>query len=358
MRDMPDISRYHRQALLREIGEAGQRRLLSSHALVIGCGALGTVSAEILVRAGVGRVTVVDRDVVEATNLQRQFLFDESDARAGLPKAEAARRRLSSINSEVKVRGVVRDFTSGSAEGLATEGGGVGVIVDGTDNFEARYLMNDVSVKTGTPWVYGAAVGMTGMSMTVVPGVTGCLRCLFEEPPESGSAAASETCETVGVFGAVTALIGSVQAGEALKILAVGRDAAAPGLLSVDAWTGVVRRIGTGGVRRSDCPCCGGREFPFLSGARGSQSVVLCGRGSVQVTPGGGGRIELAALAERLRPHGSFEVTRFLVRGVLAQERGDAGAVTLTVFADGRAIVGGVTRVEAARALYARYVGS
>lgn len=357
----PDISRYHRQTLLREIGESGQRRLAASHAMVIGCGALGTVSAEILVRAGVGCVTLVDRDVVELTNLQRQMLFDEADAREGLPKAEAARRRLGAINSELCVRARVTDFTSANAEKLIEQAAAcpaLGVIVDGTDNFETRYLINDLAVKHGVPWVYGAAVGMSGMSMTIVPGVTPCLRCAFEEPPEAGSAAASATCDTVGVFSPVTAIVGSVQAGEALKILAGRADAVAPGLLTIDGWSGAMRRVDLA-TARPDCPCCGRREFPFLSGERGSASVTLCGRGSVQVTPERGGRVDLAALAARLAPHGAFELTRFLVRGVLAGERGDGTSpVTLTVFTDGRAIVGGVTRVEVARALYARYVGA
>lgn len=354
----PDISRYHRQTLLREIGEAGQRRLAESHALIVGCGALGTVSAEILVRAGVGTVTIVDRDVVELTNLQRQMLFDESDAREGLPKAEAARRRLAAINSSVSVNAIVADMSASTAEEVLDRGDAPGVIVDGTDNFETRYLLNDLSVKRGVPWVYGAAVAMTGMTMSIVPGVTPCLRCAFEEPPEPGSASSGATCDVVGVFSPVTAVIGSVQAGEALKILLGKHGALASGLLTFDGWSGALRRVDLSAARRGDCACCGEREFPFLSGARGSASVSLCGRGSVQVIPERAGMIDLPALAARLGAHGAFGATRFLVRGTLEHERGDGrGPVTLTVFPDGRAIIGGVTRLDAARVLYARYVG-
>lgn len=359
MTSLPDLSRYHRQSLLEEIGEAGQRRLASSHAIVVGCGALGTVSAEILVRAGVGSVTVVDRDVVELTNLQRQMLFSEADAREGLPKAEAGRRRLSAINSSVRVNAIIADVTASTAEEILGRGGAPGVIVDGTDNFETRYLLNDLAVARGLPWIYGAAVGMNGMTMTVVPGITACLRCVFEEPPVAGSAAASATCDTVGVFAPVTALIGSVQAGEAIKLLSGRGDGLARGLLTVDGWSGAVRRLDVSGERRAECPCCGLRRFEFLTGERGSSTVKLCGRASVQVTPGTSGRIDLPALAERLRVHGEFEATPFLLRGTLALERGDSGgAVTLMVFADGRAIIGGVSGVELARAFYARYIGA
>lgn len=348
-----NLERYHRQALLREIGEEGQRRIAAGHALIVGCGALGTVAAELLARAGVGTLTLVDRDIVETTNLQRQVLFDERDANEGVPKAEAARRRLREINSGIEVRAVVEDFSCRNTERVLAEADGaaaVGAIVDGTDNFETRYLINDLAVRHGRAWVYGAAVGMTGMSMTVVPGTTACLRCAFEEPPGVGSAAGA-TCDTVGVFSPVTAVVASVQAGEALKVLAGRADAAGRGLLTIDGWGGEHRRVELAGAKRDDCPCCGLRRFPFLIGERGGASAALCGRGSVQVSPETPGKVDLPALAARLSAHGSFEATRFLVRGTLKHE-----GVRLTVFGDGRAIIG-VDRAEAARTLYARYVG-
>lgn len=359
-------ARYHRQALLREVGETGQQRLAQSSALVVGCGALGTVSAELLVRAGIGTVTVVDRDIVEITNLQRQTLFDDTDAREGLPKAEAAHRRLSAVNPDVRVRGVIADFSYRNAEEILIESGletrsteaRSTVIVDGTDNFETRYLLNDLAVKRGVGYVYGAAVGTIGMTMTIVPGRTACLRCAFEEPPEPGSAAASATCETIGVFAPVTAAIGAMQAGEAIKVLLGRFDAINRALLSIDAWTNEVRRVDLSRAKRDECPCCGRGEFPFLNGSRGQSSVVLCGRESVQIAPDRRGRIDLEDLARRLSPHGRFEATRFLVRGEFERERGEGGGpIRLTVFADGRAIVGGTWRVEQARAIHARYVG-
>lgn len=369
-----ELARYHRQVLLREVGEAGQRRLLASHALVVGCGALGTVSAEMLVRAGVGGVTIVDRDVVELTNLQRQVLFDESDVAEGLPKAEAARRKLGAINSGIHVRALVEDFNWKNAERIVLGEGAarVEVIVDGTDNFETRYLLNDAAVKHAIPYVYGAAVATGGMMMAVLPpgGGTGagpCLRCIFEDAPAPGSAGASGTCDTIGVLGPVAAVIANMQCVEAMKIMLGRPDAVGRALVSIDLWDNEVRRLDVSGARRADCPCCGRREFPFLDGRTGTGAVAMCGRSSVQVSPGagegpgaaGGERVSLAALAERLRPHGVFTANRFLVRGVLERERGESGApIELTVFADGRAIIGGTVRAETARAVYARYVGA
>lgn len=354
-------ARYHRQALLREVGEAGQRKLAQSHALIVGCGALGTVSADLLVRAGIGTVTVVDRDIVEITNLQRQTLFDGDDARQSVPKAEAARRRLAAVNPDIRVRGVIADFSFRNAEEILVESALEArstVIVDGTDNFETRYLLNDLAVKRGVGYVYGAAVGTIGMTMTIVPGQTPCLRCAFEEPPEPGSAATSATCETAGVFAPVTAAIGAMQAGEAIKILLGRTDAISRALVSIDAWTNEVRRMDLSRAKGDDCPCCRRREFPFLDGSRGQSAVVLCGRESVQIAPDRPGRFDLEVLARRLSPHGRFEATRFLVRGEFERERGEGGdPIRLTVFTDGRAIVGGTVKFDRARAIYARYMG-
>lgn len=356
---IPD--RYHRQRLLGCIGDAGQARLAASHAIVIGCGALGCTAAEWLARAGVGTLTIVDRDVVEQTNLQRQSLFDERDATEGLPKAEAARQRLAEINSTIAVRAAVSDLSYRTAESLLGDASAVapvGVIVDGTDNFETRYLINDLAVKHGVPWVYGAAVQTTGRVMIVVPRASPCLRCLFDEPPTPGSPAASATCDTVGVLGSAAAIVGAMQAAAALRILAQGEADAPRRLTSIDPWEMQFRSIGLDGSRRADCPCCGAARYEFLSGERGSGSVRLCGRGSVQVTPSAASGIIVERLAERLRPHGIFQATPHLVRGMLDQERGESGIpLSLTVFPDGRAIIGGTSREETARSVYARYVG-
>ncbi len=390
MDHMSDMERYHRQMLLPGIGEAGQRRLLAGRAVIVGCGALGTVAAELLVRAGVGTVTIVDRDVVELTNLQRQVLFDEADARAGLPKAEAARAKLQAINSQVHVEAVVADLEARGAEKLIgrvvgmggrarrvslppapsqregeldaapsqpPEGEGESVLLDCTDNFETRYLLNDAAVKLGVPLVYAGAVGTVGMSMTVLPGEGPCLRCVFEEPPDAGSA---PTCDTAGVLGPVTAMIASVQAAEAIKILAGQRGAVSRELVSVDLWGNSWRRMDLRTARRPECPCCGERRFEFLDGQRGSRAATLCGRGAVQVTPPTvEQRLDLVALATRLGPHATVEASRFLVKGTLWAERGENGEpLELTVFPDGRAIVKGTTELDRARGIYAKYVGA
>lgn len=351
---MSEMARYHRQMLLRGIGEAGQEKLLGSRAVVVGCGALGTVAAELLARAGVGTVVIVDRDVVELTNLQRQVLFDEKDAREGLPKAEAAARKLMTINSGVRVEAVVADFGHRNAEKLTT---GAGVILDGTDNFETRYLLNDVAVKAGVPLVYAGAVGTEGMSFTVLPGEGACLRCVFEEPPDAGSAA---TCDTAGVLGPVTSMIASVQTAEALKVLLGKRGDVGRALVAVDLWANTWRRVDLKDARREDCLCCVQRRFEFLDGERATSAAKLCGRGSVQVNPPTvGARVDLDQLAQRLRPHARVEVTRFMLRGVLGNEKGEEGGlVELTVFPDGRAIVKGTTVVERAKGIYAKYVGA
>ena len=374
--------RYHRQALLREVGREGQARLGAAHALIVGCGALGTVSSEMLARAGVGSLTIVDRDIVEWTNLQRQCLYDESDARDALPKAEAARRRISQINSQIRVRAVIEDFSARNAERIIDGEGGdgqwgdVGVILDGTDNFETRYLLNDLAVKRGIPFVYAAAVGTTGMLMPIAPRSaverlepgaepTPCLRCLFEEPPAPGAGASSETCDTVGVLGPVVAAIANMQAVEAIKMLLGRFDAINRTLTSMDLWSGDIHQLNVARARREDCPCCGLGQMDFLdSTASNGSAVVLCGRNSIQISPAAQGAtgargIDLGALAQRLAPHGGFVATRFLLRGEFAAERSETGQpVALTVFADGRALFTGITQPQRARTLYARYIGA
>ncbi|MFN0134423.1 MAG: ThiF family adenylyltransferase [Phycisphaerales bacterium] len=337
------MSRYSRQVMLPGVGEEGQRRLRGSHAAIVGCGALGCAGAEMLARAGVGRLTIIDRDVVEASNLQRQVLFDESDAGAGRAKAEAAVRRLATVNREVEARAVVAHLDHRNAMRLLD---GAGIIVDGTDNFATRYLLNDVAVREGAPYVYAGVVGTSGMVMGVARGGA-CLRCVFEEPPMAGT---QPTCETAGVLGPAVAVVAGLQAAAVIRWIVGGGTEAV--LTEVDAWTGRSRRIEA--RRRAECVCCGARRFEFLEGRGQGESAVLCGRASVQVSAGEGVRVSLEELSRRL---GLRVVEGVLARGVLTAERGEDGPITLTVFADGRAIVGGVRSVERARAMYDRYVG-
>ncbi|MCH8269962.1 MAG: ThiF family adenylyltransferase [Planctomycetes bacterium] len=350
-------SRYHRQELLPGVGVEGQRRLGASHALILGCGALGCGVADQLTRAGVGRITLIDRDVVELTNLQRQVLFDEQDAAEGLPKAEAARRRLNEINAQVRVIAHVADFDASNAERLCgfTIDDGPDVLLDGTDNFAARLLLNDLAIKHAVPYVYAGVVGCRGMQMTVFPGGRPCLRCLIERPPAPGTL---PTCDTAGVLGAVVAIVAGVQAAEALKLMLGREDLASRSLLEFDIWRNERRRIEMSSAG-DGCACCGRRQFDYLDGRLGATSARLCGRDAVQLAgTGAEGPVDLEALAARLRPHGEATVNRFLLRATLSCEAGDdGGEVGLTVFRDGRTIVRGTTRAERARSLCAKYLG-
>jgi molybdopterin-synthase adenylyltransferase len=341
-----DLSRYARQTILPSIGEAGQRRLLASRVLVVGCGATGTVIANHLARAGVGTLTVADRDFVELNNLQRQLLFDEEDVREGLPKAAAAERRLRAVNSEIEVRGIVADVHAGNVEELVRD---AGLVMDGTDNFETRYVLNDACVKLGKPWIYTGAVAAYGMTMRIEPGRTPCLRCVFPEPPPAGSGA---TCDTAGVLGPAVSVVASLAASEAVKFLVGAEEALAEGLLQTDVWDLTFRQLRL--ARKADCPCCALREFPFLQVAAASHAATLCGRNAVQIAPTRPGRLDLAALAERLRGVGEVSVNRFLLKLRLQPP---AGEYLLTVFPDARAIIQGTTDEAVARSLYSRYVG-
>ncbi len=349
------LGRYHRQMLLDDIGEAGQQRLGGAHAAIVGCGALGCAAADLLARAGVGRLTIIDRDLVEETNLQRQVLFDQHDADNQTPKAAAACGRIGEINPLVRTEPVVADFEAGVAERVLFEGplGPPGVVVDGTDNFETRFLINDLAVKHGLAYVYAGAVSTHAMSMTVLPGETPCLRCLFSGVPPAGS---QPTCDTVGVLGPVIAMVAGVQAAEAMKVLLGRRDLVRRTLLEFDPWRGTRREIAL--ERDPACPCCGAGRFDFLD-APPAGPTALCGQAAVQVNPTPGSRIDLRAMADRLGAHGSFETTPYLLRGTLRGETGESGEpVGLTLFADGRAIVRGVTDPARARTIYARYIGS
>ena len=338
------LERYSRQVLFDGIGEQGQRRLLERQAVVIGCGALGAMHAETLARAGVGRLRLVDRDVVELSNLHRQVLYTEADAAEGMPKAAAAARRIREVNSDVEVEGVVEDVGPLSVERLVA---GADVVLDATDNFETRYLVNDACVKAGIPWVYGAVVGGAGATMTIRPGMTPCLRCIFEEMPAPGT---SPTCDTAGVAFPAVAVVASIQAAEAIKLLAGREELLHGGLWQLDVWGNRFTRIGLESVDRSACPACGRRRFEYLED-RGQQATTLCGRGAVQVTSSRPVRLDLEALAERLRAAGDVTRNEFLLRF-------RTGDVEMTIFPDARSIIKGVSDPAAARSLYSRYIGA
>ncbi len=359
-----DFLRYHRQTLLPFVGEDGQARLARARAVIVGCGALGGVVADLLARAGVGHLTLIDRDIVELTNLQRQGLFDERDVAGCAPKAEAARARLAQINSSIDVRAIADDLNWQNAErlmGFTTDTQGSAeapdVIIDGTDNFETRYLLNDLAVKHSAPYVYAGVVSTHGMVAAFMPGATPCLRCVFPEAPAPG---VSETCDTAGVLGPAVSVIAGLEATAALKVLLGQFDPANATLTRIDVWMQDVQHLSLADAKRGDCPCCGGRVFEHLEGGAGSQAAVLCGRGSVQVAPPGvNAEVDLESLARRLAPHGRFDRTPFMLRGVLRGERGDANElIELVVFPNGRAIVSGTQQIETARSIYARYVGS
>jgi molybdopterin/thiamine biosynthesis adenylyltransferase len=333
--------RYSRQILFAGLGEEGQERLLRAHAAIVGCGALGSFQAAAMARAGVGRLTIIDRDYVEASNLQRQWLFEESDAADALPKAVAAQRRLARMNSAVEARGVVADLTPSNIDELL---GGAQAILDGTDNFETRYLLNDFSLSRGIPWIYGAAVGSYGLTMPVIPGRTACLRCVYPDPP----AGAQPTCETAGVLNSITAVIAALQTADALKILAGRVDLVRARLTTVDVWEGGVRQIEQP-ARDPDCPACGARDFAYLDGRRRAP-VSLCGRNAVQIHERAR-PLDLAKLKAALLPLGEVRANEFALRFV-------TGPYEMTIFPDGRAIVKGTTDIGLARSLYARFVGA
>jgi molybdopterin/thiamine biosynthesis adenylyltransferase len=351
-----DLTRYHRQMLLPGFGEDGQRRLLDSTALILGCGALGTVAANMLARAGVGHLVIVDRDYIELTNLQRQTLFDEQDVADGIPKAEAAKRRLTKINSQVEVTAIVDDINYRNIERFAE---GADIFIDGLDNFETRYLANDLAVRKGTPYMYGGAVGTVGMAYAILPNAddgtaTPCLRCLFEQAPPPGSGA---TCDTVGVIGPVVSIIANFQVNEALKILTGNIARVNPTMLNIDLWTNMFMQLKVAHVREEvDCPCCKQRTFEYLDGKAGSSSTSLCGRDAVQLThKQKAATIDLDEIASRLRQHGNVKVNEFMLRASVTDNH---KPYELTLFVDGRAIVKGTGEASVARSVFAKFVGS
>lgn len=341
--------RYARQTVLPGFGPGAAERLGAAHVMVIGAGALGCPAIDLLARAGVGRISIVDRDVVELSNLQRQTLFAEADV--GKPKAEAAAARVRAVNRQVRVDALVEDFTPESAEPLLLAHPRPGVVLDCTDNFETRYLINDACVKHGVALVYGGAVATSGMQMTILPGKTACLRCVFPDAPLPGT---MPTCDIAGIFAPVSAMIGAAQAADAIKVI-VDAITLSNTLLSFDLWASARSRVNLSEARDAACPCCGRREFAWLDAAAAdaTECKVLCGRNAVQVPSRVRSRIDLADLQSRLNlaGEGPFSLRDGLLVGAIGGER------SLTVFADGRAIVGGTTDVGVARGVYARFVG-
>jgi molybdopterin/thiamine biosynthesis adenylyltransferase len=333
--------RYSRQVLFAGIGPEGQGRIERAHAAIVGVGATGAATASLLARAGVGTLTLVDRDFVEESNLQRQVLFDEQDARDALPKAEAARRKIAALNSAVQVRAHVTDLVPGNVGELLE---GADIVLDATDNFETRYLLNDYAIEQGKPWIYAAAVGSYAATMNIVPGETACLACLFPEPPGG----VVETCDTAGILNSAVNLAASIQVTEALKWIVGAHEKMRRTLLSFDLWTSEWAEVGAG-TPRGDCAVCGGRDFAHLRG-EGRPHITLCGRNSVQIHERSR-PVDLAEMEARLRPHGTVKRNELLLRF-------ERGPMTMTLFADGRAIVQGTTDVAVARSLYARFVGS
>lgn len=336
--------RYSRQILFDGIGIEGQERLLSSRALIVGCGALGSAQAEMLARAGIGRLRIVDRDFVEFSNLQRQTMFSERDAEERIPKAIACKNRIAEINSSIETEAEVADVNFSNIKRLIE---GCDVVLDGTDNFATRYLINDACVKHRVNWIYGAAVASYGVTMTIVPKTTPCLRCVFEEMPPAGSA---QTCDTAGVIMPIISVVSAMQVSEALKLLTGKTERLHRTLMQIDVWQNEWRKIKLS-APREDCESCAKETFETLDAESNEFAAVLCGRDAVQISPPRQTKVDLKTLAEKLRPSGDVKVNDYLLRF----RQGD---YELTVFQDARAIVKGVDNVAAARTLYAKFVGS
>ncbi len=333
--------RYSRQSIFRGVGAAGQERLGRSRVCIVGMGALGTVISDNLCRAGVGFIRLVDRDYVELNNLQRQTLYDEEDARLGLPKVDAAAARLRAVNSGILIEPIAADFNPESAERLI---GNVDLVLDGTDNLETRLILNDACLKLRIPWIYGGAIMESGMSMNIIPGGSPCFRCLVPELPPPGTQA---TCSAAGVLSMITGIIGCVESAEALKILTGSPDVRS-GLFTFDVWSGrsEIVRI----PPDPDCPACGAGRYDYLDTSLASFATSLCGRDSVQVIPARPVEVDFDAMAARLEPLGAVESNRFIL--VFRTP-----AIEIRLFRDGRAIIGNVKDANAAKSAYSEYIG-
>ena len=341
MPSIPPDERYSRQILFKPLGAEGQRKLLAASVVVVGCGATGAAVASLLARAGVGRIRIIDRDFVEASNLQRQNLFDEQDAAEFTPKAIAAERKIKLFNSDVDVDAQVADLTPANVNELLT---GFDLILDATDNFETRYLINDFAVANRRAWIYAAAVGSYGVTMNVLPGETACLSCIFPAQPQG----IVETCDTSGILNSAVNLIGSLVATEAVKFLSGNQAAMRGTMLSWDVWRNEHSEI-NGGKPRQDCPTCQQRKFPHLAG-EGRPQITLCGRNSVQIHERRKA-VSFLEMRERLAPHGTVRSNDFILKFVREPYE-------ITLFPDGRAIIKGTTDTAVARSLYARFIGA
>ncbi len=360
---MTQENRYHRQQLLPGIGSAGQSLLANSTALIVGCGALGSVSAELLTRAGVGRIILVDRDILEWTNLQRQILYTEDDVIQNLPKAHAAKTHLTRINSTIQIDAHAVDFTSDNAESLAAS---ADILIDGTDNFTTRFLLNDLAVKHSKPYIYAGAVGTRGMVFPILPGAsqsnppvsphitanvtTPCLRCLFPDPPTQNT----DTCDTVGVLGPAVTTIASIQTTEAIKVLTHNWSAVNCNLLEFDLWTNQSRSFSPP-PPLDDCPCCALRNFELLNTPSNTYSARMCGRNAVQICASNNTtQIDFTQLHNRFAQHAAVNHNDHLLR---AQLNPAEGGYDLTIFPDGRAIIHGTDHIPTAKSIYAKFIG-
>jgi adenylyltransferase/sulfurtransferase len=336
--------RYSRQILFSGIGKEGQGRLMQSRALIVGCGALGSAHAESLARAGVGKLRIADRDFVEASNLQRQTMFTERDAAERMPKAIAAANHIREINGEIEVEPEILDVNHSNIERLIKD---CNVVLDGTDNFATRYLINDACVKHKINWIYGAAVGSYGVTMTIQPHQTPCLRCIFEEAPPAASA---PTCDTAGVIMPIISIVAAVQVAEALKLLAGQTENLHRSLMQFDVWRNEWRKINPGPAS-PECPTCARGIFATLESASGDFAAVMCGRNAVQVSPAQATQLNFKELAERLGATGEVRFNDYLLRF-------RTGEFELTVFQDARSIIRGTNEIATARSLYAKYIGN
>ncbi|MCI0475140.1 MAG: ThiF family adenylyltransferase [Anaerolineales bacterium] len=335
--------RYSRQTIFAPFGAAGQERLLAARVVIVGCGANGSVMANTLARAGVGALVIVDRDFVELKNLQRQILFDEDDVARGTPKAIAAAEKLRRANSSIQIDGVVTDVNAENIEDLIAR---ATLVLDGTDNFETRFLINDACVKHSIPWIYAGAVASYGMTMTIVPRETACLRCVFTRAPAPG---ALPTCDTAGILPPIVNVIASIASAEAIKFIA-GAGTRNAGIINVDLWDNSFESFAL--ARRADCPACAQNQFEYLEGTRGgTMTAFLCGHNAIQINPGRGHTLDLASLASRLRQVGPVSINEYLLKLSIDNYE-------LTIFPDARAIIQGTNDAAIARSVYAQYVGT
>ena len=342
--------RYNRQRLVSGIGDAGQENIGRGHVAIVGVGALGCMSADMLARAGVGTITLIDRDIVEFTNLQRQVLFTEDDAKTHQPKAAAAAKHLSSVNSEIQIISHVEDLTPKNVNRLLD---GADIIIDGLDNFNTRYVLNDYAVRNNIPFIFAGVIAASGNVMTIIPSVTPCLRCLFPEPPPAGL---QETCDTAGIIAPAIGIAASCQCSDALKILSNNLEKVSPTLLVFDLWNTQSSRLETGSPNES-CECCSKNNYVFLESTDSPEAAALCGQNAVQIPSSGA--IDLKTLANRLKDHGSFTQTGPVLRGSLFEElSADEKNIVLLCFEDGRVIIHGTSDVGRAKAIFARFIGN